>query len=139
MAKIRKKVLQEFEVKYLHVTAEVRYWDDAQVNGEEDSYGSLIPCREGADWCPEIDVDTGRITNWDLGVTSKIHYKVCDAGSYWLYGANGEMVVYKDGYVPSCLSPGGNGYGDYIIMNIDENGMIENWKFDSRYFEEKDE
>jgi hypothetical protein len=137
--KVTLKVVKEFDAKYLVVEADVRYWEDAIVNGEEDSLGTKIPCREGNAWCPVIDVDTGQIINWTFGITASTHYKVCDAGIYELQTADNELIVRKDGYVPRCLSPKGNGYGDYIIMNIDENGMIDKWKFDVRCFTEEDE
>jgi hypothetical protein len=86
-----------------------------------------------------IDIDEGRIINWTQGITASTHYKVCDAGIYELQTADNELIVRKDGYVPRCLSPKGNGYGDYIIMDIDENGMIDKWKFDDRCFTEEDE
>ena len=35
--------------------------------------------------------------------------------------------------------PEGRGYGDYIIMNIDENGKIANWKFNPEDFTPKNE
>ena len=140
MAKIMIPQIVEFDAKYLVVEAEVRYWEDATVNGEEDELGTKIPCREGEAWCPVIDVDTGQIVNWTQGVTASVHYKVCDAGVYELQTSEPrELIVRKDGYVPHCLSPGGKGYGDYIIMNIDANGMIENWQFDANYFTEDDE
>ena len=31
------------------------------------------------------------------------------------------------GYVPECLCPSGEGWGDYMIMHIDENGQIADW------------
>ncbi len=113
---------------------------DAVVDGEKDDNGSKIPCRHGKAWCPVIDVDNGKIINWTSGVNADVHYKVCDAGIYELQtDETRELIVRKDGYVPSCMAPGGHGYGDYIIMNIDGNGMIENWKFDPNDFEEDDE
>jgi hypothetical protein len=139
MAKVTLKVVKEFDAKYLVVEAEVRHWEDATVNGEDDELGTKIPCREGNAWCPVIDIDTGQIINWTSGIKANIHYKVCDAGIYELQTADNELIVRKDGYVPWCLSPGGNGYGDYIIMNIDENGVIENWKFNARCFTEDED
>jgi hypothetical protein len=48
-------------------------------------------------------------------------------------------VVYsKDGYVPEIMCPEGNGYGDYIIMKVNENGYIANWDADLSDFEEED-
>ncbi len=116
------------EVKTLQVKADVRYWEDAAVNGVEDEDGKLIPCRKGNLWCPTIDFETGQILNWNKGVKADIHFKICDQGSYYLKDGNGETVLaLEEDYVPEAMSPGGNGYGDYIIMNVDENGFIKDW------------
>lgn len=121
------KVTKEVDIKWLSVSAKVRHWEDATVNGEEDTEGTLMPCQELGCWAPLIDVDTGIIKDWPKGTTADIHFKVCDAGTYSLLDDSGETLAIKDGYVPDCMSPGGRGYGDYIIMSIDENGKIENW------------
>jgi hypothetical protein len=130
----------EIPVNYLQVTAEPRYWEDAFVDGIEDTDGALIPCRYKDLWTPIIELETGRIINWREGVTAKIHYKVCDAGEYTLLAGkwdedNLTEVKTIEGYVPKIMSPGGKGYGDYIIMEIDENGFIENWKVNLREWE----
>jgi len=39
------KVEKEVDIKTLHVQANVRYWEDATVNGVEDEEGTLMPCR----------------------------------------------------------------------------------------------
>lgn len=125
--KIKIKVEKEVEIKYCQVAAHVRYWEDAEVNGVEDTDGTLIPCRDGDLWCPQINVDTGVIVNWEQGKTAKVHFKVCDSGSYSLqneYGNN--ILMIEDDYVPNKLIPGE--YGDYIIMSIDENGKIIEWE-----------
>lgn len=115
------------EVKTLKVEAEVRYWEDATVNGLDDEDGSFIPCRSGDNWSPIIDLETGHIADWPEGTIAKIHYKVCDAGRYALLDAAGNEVCVKDGYVPSIMCPGGNGYGDYIIMEVGPGGCILNF------------
>ena len=74
-----------------------------------------------------IDLDTGRIRDWPEGVEADVHYKVCDAGVYTLLDAEGRAVATRDGYVPDLLSPGDNGYGDYIIMEIGADGVIADW------------
>jgi hypothetical protein len=125
--KIKIKVEKEVEIKYCQVAAQVRYWEDAEVNGVEDTDGTLMPCRDGELWCPKINVDTGVIVNWEQGKTAKVHFKVCDSGSYSLqneYGNN--ILMIEDDYVPNKLIPGE--YGDYIIMTIDENGKIDEWE-----------
>lgn len=138
--KIELTVKKEFEVKTLLVEADVRYWEDATVNGVEDENGDLIPCKVGDTWKPIIDLETGLITNWEKGKEANIHYKVCDAGEYWLQDENGEKIVKAKGYyVPDFLSIDDSGYGDYIIMKVDKDGKINNWRFDSEPFTNEDE
>ena len=72
------KIEKEVELKTLVVKAGVRYYEDATVNGVEDTEGDLIPCKQGELWCPIIDIDSGVITNWKQGVKAEVHYKVCD-------------------------------------------------------------
>jgi hypothetical protein len=139
--KVTIKVKKEVEVKTLQVAAEVRYWEDSSVNGEQDTEdGENIPCKVGSLWRPLIDIDNGIILNWTPGVTANIHYKVCDCGVYTLLDENGDFVAEKDGYVPDIMSPKEAGYGDYIIMDIDENGNIAKWKADiSDIIDDEDE
>jgi len=136
MAKTTIKTSQEIEVKKLVVRADVRYWEDATINGEEDTAGTLTPCRSGNDWNPTIDLDSGVIENWPIGTIADIHFKVCDAGVYQLIDSNGNVAAEIDGYVPRIMCPQENGYGDYIIMKIDENGKIRKWKVSLSEFEE---
>jgi len=129
------KVRKEVEVKTLHVEAGVRYWRDANINGIYDTEGTLTPCKERDLWKPIIDVDSGQIINWEIGKTAAIHFKVCDAGSYYLKDTEGNTILsIEDDYVPGCLSPKDSGYGDYIIMDIDKDGFIQNWNPDLSEF-----
>lgn len=119
----------DFEAKFLKVDAEVRYWEDASVNGANDTEdGTHIPCKEGDSWKPVIDIDEGRIINWTKGATAHIQYKVCDAGIYEVIDSIGQIIATKEGYVPEIMCPADEGYGDYIIMDIDENGVIQKWR-----------
>lgn len=125
---IRREIDTNIEVKYLMVSAEVRYWEDATVNGIEDTDGTLIPCRRGPDfWCPTIDLDTGIIINWVAGVSAQIHYKVCDAGEYYVLSSNRNIVLRKEGYVPAFLRTRDSGSSDYIIFDVNEDGQIIDW------------
>lgn len=128
----------EFEMKqtvrrvahYIAVDAEVRYWEDATVNGEEDTDGDLIPCRMDDSWMPVIRLEDGRVERWPEGTTAKVHYKVCDAGQYWLLDADHVRIAkYRSHYVPNeFLCPGEQGFGDYIIMTIGADGVVEGWR-----------
>ena len=134
------KVVKEVEVKTLQVVANVRYWEDAKINGVSDEEGSQVPCKDSESWKPEIDLATGKILNWEKGKTASIHFKVCDEGSFYLKDENGNIEAQiENDYVPEMLCPKENGYGDYIIMDIDENGFIQNWEVDLSDFEKLDE
>jgi hypothetical protein len=52
--------------------------------------------------------------------------KVCDCGVYRLYDEDMFVLGEVDGYVPHGVVPGR--YGDYISLDIQEDGTIANWK-----------
>lgn len=119
----------EKEVKYLKLDAGVRYWEDSVINGVEDNEDSpCVPCQENGRWKPVIELETGKILNWTKGVEADIHYKICDDGGYILLDEWQNKVIDVQSYVPNILCPTGEGYGDYIIMRINEDGMIQDWK-----------
>lgn len=123
------QVTKQVEVKFLEVSAGVRYWEDASVDGVEDTDGTLMPLRRGDTWAPVIELSSGVVKNWPTGVTSDVHYKVCDQGQYWLLDEDGKRIAkYASDYVPDLLSPQESGYGDYIILKIDGEGRISGWR-----------
>ncbi len=127
--KAKIKIEKEVELKTLLARVRPSYWEDATVNGVEDTNGDLIPLRQGDLWCPIIDIDSGVLVDWTEGVTASIHYRVCDAGSYYLLDKEGNHILsIEEDYVPAMMCPEGEGYGDYIIMEIDEKGKIANWQ-----------
>ena len=141
---IEQQVLENLKPKppsKLIVKASVRYWEDSKINGFEDTEnGDNMPCKQGDLWCPEINIETGIIENWEIGKTVSIHYKVSDCCSYKLLDTLGNVLAFQDdGYVPDTLCPAERGHGDYIIMNIDENGQIDKWNFDIDDFSGDDE
>ena len=128
--KIQIREITEYEAKTLKVNANIRHWDDIRLNGEEDGNedGAGVPCKDGESWCPIIDINSGVIVNWVNGVTADIHCKVCDSGSYSVLDSDGEVLYSEeDCYVPYVLDTSRRGYGDYIIMEVDETGKIADW------------
>lgn len=111
---------------FIEVAADVRYWEDATVNGVEDTDGTLIPGRDGDTWRCRIELLDGIIVDWPADTAARIHYKVCDAGEYWLLGTSGNRLAkYRSDYVPGeFLCHGSEGFGDYIIMNVEPGGGI---------------
>lgn len=131
------EVKQPVKVKHLKAQMDVRYWEDATVNGvEEDNDNPKIPFSGPDGWNITIDLETGKIVGWPEGIEAQTHYKVCDAGRYSLLSESGEIVADRYWYVPGMLSPGDDGFGDYVIMKIDGSGKIEHWSADLSFFDE---
>ena len=114
--------------------------------GEDDANQPKMPCMsyvdckyEGWYWCPVIDLATGRIINWKQGVRASISYKVCDEFECEVKDSDNAIVASYNGYVLDFMAITDEGYGDYIYLDIDENGMIENWSFDEYDFKKLDE
>lgn len=118
------------QATYIEVDAEVLYWEDASLNGQEDTYGTLMPFRFGDKWCPVIRLADGWIVDWPEGTTADVHFKVCDAGEYWLLDDERKRVAKWSGFhVPDdFLCPGESGYGDYIILKVGADGQILKWR-----------
>lgn len=108
---------KQVNVKYVKLSVPVRYED------EDMPYD--FPLRQDDTWEAIIDLDTHQIENWPQGKSGSFQMKVCDEGSYYLLDENkavvAEVVEY---YVPNGIIPGG--YGDYINMDIDEEGKVTN-------------
>jgi len=127
-------IKSEINVKTLHVKVYPRFIEDASVNGYRDLENNpKMPFVKFDDktkeyfWEVNIDIDKGQIIDWPQGTTASIHYKVCDEGTYELYDENNKLIASIDDYVPSIMCPKEEGYGDYIIMDIDKNGFIQDW------------
>ena len=122
--------LDPSRARYIKVSAAVRYWEDARINGVEDVDGRLVPHRCGELWLPIIDLKEGRLLDWPAGVEARIHYKVCDAGEYWLLDEKRQRIAkWKGFYVPDdYLCVGDSGHGDYIIFNVGPDGLIQGWR-----------
>lgn len=143
----------EIDIKTLFVKAHVRYPENSMIQegpddvwGEDDADQPKMPCMEYIDcrykgwyWRPVIDLATGRIINWKQGVRASISYKVVDEFECYITDADNKIVTKYEGYVPSFMAITDEGYGDYVYLEIDENGMIEDWSFTDRDFKEIDE
>ena len=89
---------------YIEVNAGVRYWEDATINGKEDTDGALTPFRKGNDWCPVIRLHDGMVIDWPIGTTADVHFKVCDDGEYWLLDEACQRIGKWAGYyVPDAF------------------------------------
>ncbi len=121
-------------IKKLYVKVYPRYIEDVSVNGYRDLENDpKMPFVKFDDkvkeyfWEVNIDIDKGQIIDWSQGTKASLHYKVCDEGFYEIFDEKGEKLGNFNGYVPHIMCPKEPGYGDYIIMDIDENGNIQDW------------
>ena len=126
---------------FLRVEARVRYWEDTDINGTPDTEkGGRVPMRVGDAWCPRIDLERGSVVDWPPGLVAAVHCKVADRGEYWLQDDEGnDIAKWLSYYVPDAyLCHGDRGYGDYIILNVDGNGCIKDYRrpvFDAEQWE----
>src|SRR3546814_17961504 len=60
---------------------------------------------------------------------AEIHYKVCDAGLYWLTDQDGRRIArWKGQYVPSAfLNHDRSSNSDYIVLTVTPSGQIERY------------
>lgn len=108
----------EINVDHIIITVPVRY--------EEEDIPNDFPLRHGDVWSATVDMDTGKIDGWPSGKSGILSMKVCDEGTYELRSNRGERLAMLEGeYVPHGVVPGE--YGDYIKLDINENGFITNW------------
>lgn len=124
----------QLPVNICHVTAEMRYTEDCEVNGIEEPDGSDAnepPKIFGATkdkrtgewiWVFDVDVETGKIIDWPNGMTAKTHYKVVDG-----FEATFNGKTYGPDYVPDCFCLDDEGWGDYMFLTIQEDGTIKDW------------
>lgn len=140
------KVEQEIDLRGAECWIHPRSWSSSEINGVEDDYDEpQMPFVEEhlgeKAWHIIINLDNGQITNWPKGTIASIHYKSCDENYINIIDRNANIVKEYDGYVPSFLYPKENGYGDYVIMDIDENGFIQDFdpNLDDIFNDDQDE
>lgn len=118
---------EQIDLSIMFCTIGVRFWEDASywdqefnVWVEEDEDNPTIPCKEGDVWKPVIDIDSKRILNWEYGKKYKVHFKCCDEFYCTIQNPEQEHIITYEGYVPSGIGE----YGDYVVWEINEEGII---------------
>jgi len=83
-----------------------------------------------------IDLSTHKVIDWKNEYGSKsIFEKVVDTGIYILLDENKQEIYRIEGYVPNEFLPEKDGYGDYLTLNIAQDGTVTNW-YDEPDFQE---
>ena len=117
---------KKVDVKYLDISATVRIVSGSLIPPEQEN----LPCTINGVWCPQIDIETGRITNWEHRGQLKVDVGVIYF-EWELQDRNcGVIIRLSDALVPAflCVQEEGS-VCDRIIVNISKDGLIENWKF----------
>lgn len=113
---------------FVRLEPEPRYPEDGEVNGEQDDNDNpKMPFMEhnekaqnGWVWKLDVNIKTGEVIGWPKEVKADVYYKVCDCCRIKYKGKE----YYE--YVPDFLAINDKGYGDYIILTIEE-GKIVDW------------
>ena len=79
-----------------------------------------------------IDVDTKKLVGWlETNEIVSIFAKVRDEGIYRYYDKDKNVVLEKENeYVPDFLQVEEDGFGDYLNMIINKEGVIEKFNID---------
>ena len=154
--KAKIKIIKEVELDKIIVKAGIRYYADCEYSTDngvtwvepedpdddvfEKQSKSIIPniikedigYKEADYWNLVIDVNTGQVENWPKGLCLSTHFKVCDDGLYQILDTEKNVIwdsiKTKYYYVPYFLAIEDEGYGDYIYININGDGYINNWR-----------
>lgn len=116
---IMKRVDVSFDA--IRVVAALRY-------AEEDAPGGMFGLDgESLSLCIDLSEDgsTAKIRGWQ-GKPIHLHSKVCDCCSVYLLNGNEIVGSRENNYVPSFMP--GQHYGDYLILDIEADGTISNWR-----------
>lgn len=75
-----------------------------------------------------VEIMTGKILNLKkVFKPFELFLKVVDEGIYTIKNRKGEVIFEVDGYVPNHWIPEKDGYGDYVTLKINKEGIITNW------------
>lgn len=133
LRKMIRKILVEEDVELCGAECWIhpRCWSTSEINGvKDDNNEPKMPLIEEhlgeLSWHIIVNLDNGQIGNWPKGTVASIHYKSCDENYVQILDDQLGIVKDYEGYVPNFLC-NGQGHGDYVILEIDEDGFIKNF------------
>ena len=75
-----------------------------------------------------IDLKKKKLLGWENGQDKfDFFVKAVDEGTYIVRNSDGEVLYRREGYVPNGVVPPQDGYGDYIVFTINEDGSLSGW------------
>jgi hypothetical protein len=115
-------ITKTVEVETIRISVPVRYEEE---DIPYDYFG-----RNKDMWEIEFNVNNGQIVGF-AGDSISIHMKVVDCFQCQIKDVDGSTVKeYGPDYVPEFMP--GEHYGDYVILDINEKGVIVNWANENR-------
>ena len=153
-------------INKVFISAKVMCWEDCEIDGQEfdeDSDENVIKDLLGR-YDKEykiglvdgdllrlvINPETGKVENYAGEKEVRMHFKVCDECSWEItehihngvnpYDAYDNPVLkVENDYVPDFLEIDDDGWGDYIEITIQADGIIKDWNPDwfARWVEEE--
>ena len=132
---------KEVDVKQITLSVLVLDWMGFEIDGIAETENEAVPCKRDNYWEPIIDVEVGTILNWKKGVVAAVMCKILQL-NFKIIDSLGETLLCKEGIgkdgkpiqIPDTLSPGNSGWDSYIILDINEEGKIEDWNFNINDF-----
>ncbi|MGP5057591.1 hypothetical protein ACTXIV_02550 [Psychrobacter celer] len=122
---------------FLKAALPTRFPQDSRLNGEwDDEHNPKMPLTTksaGGAWANHtmtlvIDIESGKVQDWNEGDVAEINNKVVDMGVYSILNKDGdEITVIEGDYVPDALQIDDEGYGDYVHITIQGDGHIKKW------------
>lgn len=114
------EVLKPTEVEIHSVRIEVELHDDVSENLPKHLFN------DDGELDLLIEVDTGKVVSWQGNEPVSIHDNIRNNGVYTLFDKCGDEVASLGNYyIPHDLIPGKR--GEYIHIDISEDGVITNW------------
>lgn len=145
---------REVDAKYLYCYIKPRYWEDSEINEECDNENgdlikSLLPnsliskeTMMEQFGLPEryadgflhivIDIDEGKVVGWPEGNVASFGYKSVDENIFILEDEHGNTIFRTpEGDTEYVIGPKFmNDYGDYFVLQVEEDGSIVDWDQD---------
>ena len=113
---------------------EVEYIKDNNIENDEP-----IPCKYDNVIVLNINIENGQILNWTIGVSANVLLNAENKGTYYLENSKGDIVaILQNEYVPSILRINDPTNINYVNIDVDENGFIENYQKDFSDFENEE-
>lgn len=122
---------------YIKAVLPTRFPQDSRLNGEwDDEHNPKMPLTTksvGDDWAGHtmtlvIDIESGKVQDWNEGDVADINNKVVDMGVYSILNKDGaEITVIEGDYVPKALQIGSYPDGDYVEITIQADSYIKKW------------